>query len=235
MPNINLNRRVLFGSVRIPNPPIFVGTGSEAQDGTDATLPVGWQPGDLHILIQETASFSAPAGAATSPAGWTRLTTARANDGVSAGGSVSVDYRFAQSGDADVTIQNLYAHTGGVVMGWRGVNAASPFEATVASDQISVSGGNLAYNNISTLGLNRVALQIFGMYWSSSGPVTGTPNADWIERVEVSSPSVSVAWSIFADSKLVAAAGAVGAGNRSYSGGSSIYSGRIATCLVPAA
>jgi hypothetical protein len=83
--------------------------------------------------------------------------------------------------------------------------------------------------DITTLGANRIAIEAFGAYYVF-GAGTGTPGSGWTEMVDAASGNVSIE----VDAKAMAVAGAVGTGNRTFSGGFSPCYCRIATALVPA-
>ena len=213
--------------------PTYVATGSPASGGGSAGLPIGWAAGDYHLAL--IASFlsdnSTPSTIAT-PTGFTLIGRADYNDDQPNAGQVAAFYRFAQSGDAAVSIAAQDTSKIGFIVGYRGVSAVSPTEAFAATNNVSVNTGTgeVAYNNITTLGPNRVAVEVFGNYNVFDGH-TGTPGSGWTERGDATSGSAGLA----VDVKDIASAGAVGSGNHTLGAGSLSFShaGRLAFAIRP--
>lgn len=107
-----------------------VGTAVVATTGGTPGLPTGWQPGDLFVLVCETAYQQY----VTVPAGWTQCPDSPVDQLASGGGTVagtlSAFYRIAQSGDTAPTLADPGDHLTAVIIGWSGVDTSTPFDDT---------------------------------------------------------------------------------------------------------
>jgi hypothetical protein len=142
------------------NPYAFVAAGGgltptlRAQGGVNSpsigtlVLPAGWQIGDLHLMVLETANETV-----TTPSGWTALTNSPQGTGTAASSTasmISIFYRWAQSGDADVSIANIYNHCIGFIIGFYNVNVTTPFDVSPSGDIEASTTTAVTYPAITT-------------------------------------------------------------------------------------
>ena len=239
MPNVIVNQRILRagGGAATLTPPSFVNVGTE--DNTSPGLPSGWTAGDLHILVALQTCLST-SGAVISdhstPAGWTSLIAPLIGANGGGGGNVifggsrlQIFYRIAAGGDTAPTL------TGGTgdyfinyVLGYHGVLASGPIEATASTALSAAGASSFAYNTITTLGPARTVLQIFA---GGGGPASSLPDTGWTERVDRSEVAQRIVMGI--NEREFLAAGAISAGNITFSSAPDVMT-RVALAIVPA-
>lgn len=129
----------------------FVNKGTWAAGTTSISpgIPASMAAGDFMILQVHTCNQ-----AVTTPSGWTAVTNSPVSTGTAntAGGTrVSVYYRFWQSGDAApacaVTGGTV---TNGIIVGYRGVNSTTPFDATPVATTLATASTSLVMTGITT-------------------------------------------------------------------------------------
>lgn len=206
-------------------PPTFVSVSANGS-GTSAAMPSGWAVGDLLLIVATAYKAGSSTTGHDTPAGWSLLHSY--THGYVSGGyqaRIRVFYRIAQSGDTTVALTRSDGSTAwsSCMLAYRGVNVASPFEATsVTSEQSAAS--SIPYAQID-IGVNRVVLQIISSW--TVGSVSSTPGASWTERFDTAN---SIGLSI--DERTFASAGTTPAGNQSRTG--SFPWGRMSFAIKPA-
>lgn len=218
-------------------PPTFVNVGTE--DNSAPGLPSGWAAGDLHIIVALQTSLSFPGTSITAhstPAGWTSLITPIVGTNGGGGGNVinggskmQIFWRIAVGGD---TAPSLSGGSGdyfvNYVLGYRGVLASGPIEASAATALTATGASTFAYDAITTLGGSRTVLQIFG---GGGGPASSSPDSGWTERVDRSEFVSRICMGI--NEKTFAAAGAISGGNITFASAPDVMT-RVALAILPA-
>lgn len=222
--------------------PIFraVGNTSGFYNGaswTAPSLPSGTTAGDMLILTIDTSANSAVS--TPTPSGWTLIASVGTiTSGTKAFG---VYYRIATgSGDAPTIgwdSNGTYAKS--VVTGFTGgtgIEASSLTNYATGTAQT-----NLPYSTLTTLGANRLVVQVFAAFQNGGGMTGGAPDASWTERFErwdtSSSDDTTVAQFLLSlDTMVQVNAGAVAAANRVYSAINTVNANnsmRISFAILP--
>lgn len=116
--------------------PTWVGLGTP-QSGIGAVVPTltsGWQPGDLFLLIIQTANQPPSA-----PAGWSfAFAQGTGTAGTAGATSHRIYFKFAETGDSDPTVPDAGDHQFAVIAAVRGTQgikiASSPGNVSAVSD-----------------------------------------------------------------------------------------------------
>ena len=133
----------------------FVNKGTWAAGTTSISpgIPASMQAGDFMILQVHTCNQ-----AVTTPSGWTQATTSPVSTGTAntAGGTrISVYYRWWQSGDAAPTVAVTGGTvTNGIIVGYRGVDPTTPFDATPVATTLAAASTTLTMTGITTVTAN---------------------------------------------------------------------------------
>ena len=206
--------------------PIFISTGSTG-NGSSAAMPSGWAVGDLLMIFASAYNSNSvdPVGHNV-PAGWTEIGSYAVNYDSGYHGRVRAFSRIAQSGDSTVslTVSDGSSRFNSVMLAYRGVDALSPFEGVAALGAQSASL-SIPYEQITTLGVNRVVLQVITAWNTVS--VASTPASGWTERFDYGS-GIGLA----IDERTFASAGLTSAGNQTRT--VSVPWGRLAFAIKPA-
>lgn len=206
--------------------PTFVSISPEGY-GESADMPSGWAAGDLLIIFATVKNLGSSVGGHNLPAGWTELGSWTSGYlGSTFMSRTKVFYRIAQSGDTAVSLTSTGYGTRDIscMMAFRGVNTASPFEASTTLD-MQPAAASIPYAQITTLGINRVVLQAISGWRSGSMP--STPGAGWTELFEhPGGPNLAI------DARTFASAGLTSAGNQTRTGSGDW--GRMAFAIKPA-
>lgn len=129
----------------------FVNKGTWAAGTTSIApgIPASMQAGDLMLLQVHTCNQ-----AVTTPSGWTQVTGSPVSTGTAnaAGGTrISMYYRFWQSGDAAPTVAVTGGTvTNGIIVGYRGVDQTTPFDATPVATTLATASTTLTMTGITT-------------------------------------------------------------------------------------
>jgi hypothetical protein len=161
------------------------GSGGNAAIGTNQglTLPSGLQNDDLMILVHYMTSTTG--GSVTTPSGWTMLQSTHQDSG----GSITIWYRFYQSGDSEPTITaSGLTNTGNnkdaaiaQIAAWRGIDASAPV-ATIGSVSTNSAAQNIGGISGISLSAGDVVV-VFGAKlsdWTSVADLSGD-NLSWAE------------------------------------------------------
>lgn len=113
--------------------PIFVAKGAfnSGIAALTVAMPAGLRNGDLLLLFIETANQ-----AITTPAGWTQVTNSPQSTGTAAtagGVRLGVFYAIAAGAEASVTVADSGDHQTAIVMAYRNIDPAAPFNVTAGS------------------------------------------------------------------------------------------------------
>ncbi|MEZ5764271.1 MAG: hypothetical protein R3D69_08485 [Xanthobacteraceae bacterium] len=205
--------------------PTFVSASANGY-GTSASMPSGWSVGDLLMIFATGYKLDTSCTGHNTPAGWTELGNWTNKYSTLYMSRTKVFYRIAQSGDSTVSLSVPGGETGynSIMMAFRGVNTASPFEAMETLNNQSAAA-TIPYAQITTLGINRVAVQAISS-WNPGG-VYSTPYAGWTELFDTQN-AIGTA----VDMRTFASAGLTSAGSQTRTG--SYDWGRMAFAIKPA-
>ncbi|MEN6538698.1 MAG: hypothetical protein ABFC67_03710 [Mizugakiibacter sp.] len=139
----------------------FVNKGTWAAGTTSISpgIPASMAAGDLMILTVHTCNQ-----AVSTITGWTAVTGSPVSTGTAntAGGTrVSTYYRWWQSGDTAPTVSVTGGTvTNGIICGFRGVDATTPFDATPVATTLATANATLTMTGITTATANAL------IFWS---------------------------------------------------------------------
>lgn len=193
----------------------FVNKGTWAAGTTSISpgIPASMQAGDFMILQVHTCNQ-----AVTTPSGWTAITSSPVSTGTAntAGGTrISAYYRWWQSGDVAPTVAVTGGTvTNGIIVGYRGVDPTTPFDATPVADVLATASATLTMTGITTVTANAL------IHWAiardqdanSTTAVTAFTNANLTDITETHDQVVStgVGGGIWTGRGFKATAGATG-------------------------
>lgn len=225
IPGLGMVPAFLGGATDGPTP-TFVAVSANG-NGTTAAMPAGWAVGDLLMIFASAYldTFTDPAGH-NIPSGWAEIGSYLLNFNSQYRSRIRAFSRIAQSGDSTVslTVSDGSSRFNSVMLAYRGVNTSSPFEGVDALGTQSASS-SIPYAQITTLGVNRVVLQVITA-WNTVG-VASTPASGWTERFDYGS-GIGIA----IDERTFASAGLTSAGNQTRT--VSVPWGRLAFAIKPA-
>lgn len=206
--------------------PTFVAVSANGS-GTTAAMPSGWAAGDLLIIFATSYMDGTSCPGHDTPSGWVELGSWTNNYNISQYKTrTKVFYRIAQSGDSTVSlsVSNGEYRWQSYMMAYRGVNSASPFEASASLNDQNASAAP-PYAQITTLGINRVVVQAITSWTPMS--VSAEAGAGWTNRINSNN-----AIGLGVDTQTFASAGLTTSGSQTRDG--SYEWGRMAFAIKPA-
>jgi hypothetical protein len=160
----------------------FVNKGTFASGAGDINpgIPASMQAGDLMILVVESANQAITAP--TSPQTWTQVTNSPQSTGTAAaagGVRLGVFYRWWVSGDGAPTVTDTGDHQTGIIIGLRGVDATTPFDATPAGNVTTPANASVSFPAITTVTANAWIVHCFAndRDANASGSLSSVTNA----------------------------------------------------------
>lgn len=230
------------GDVILGRPaPTFVGAGTAAFTATASatitpTLPSGWQPDDIHILVAAGSNNTDW----PEPAGWTKLSPGGSTGAVAAENNttaqrVEIWWRRAVAGDTDPVLSTYTGTTvrGARILGVRGVSPLGvPLVAFSRNNKTTTTDATVPTVNLNVSDDATLGVMIY-CYEDDPNSTTSDP-AGWA-ATDVATSNLGTDMAIGHSSKVFTAAGSYGSPTWTVTGGSFANSVNVAFLLAFAA